>query len=159
VALLAIVGWVRALPAAWRERIPPTALPAVLGVTAFGLVTGMVLRTCHHWAGVAWDADALYASRLTQAALSVAWSLIGVALMLAGHRRLRRVAWIVGAALLGVVVAKLFLVELADRGSLSRIVSFLVVGGLMLTVGYFAPMPPRRDEAKPATPAPLGEPA
>jgi len=159
VALLAIVGWVRALPAAWRERVPPTVLPAVLGVTAFGLVTGLVLRTCHHWAGVAWDVDALYASRLTQAALSVAWSLIGVALMLAGHRRLRRVAWIVGAALLGVVVAKLFLVELADRGSLSRIVSFLVVGGLMLAVGYFAPMPPRRDEVRPAAPDPLGEPA
>jgi uncharacterized membrane protein len=159
VALLAIVGWVRALPAAWRERMPPTALPAVLGVTAFGLVTGMVLRTCHHWAGVAWDVDALYASRLTQAALSVAWSLIGVALMLAGHRRRRRVPWIVGAALLGVVVVKLFLVELADRGSLSRIVSFLVVGGLMLAVGYFAPMPPRRDEAKPAAPDAQGEPA
>jgi uncharacterized membrane protein len=69
------------------------------------------------------------------------------------------VAWIVGAALLGVVVAKLFLVELADRGSLSRIVSFLVVGGLMLAVGYFAPMPPRRDEVRPAAPDPLGEPA
>jgi uncharacterized membrane protein len=159
VALLAIVGWVRALPAAWRERMPPTALPAVLGVTAFGLVTGMVLRTCHHWAGVAWNVDALYASRLTQAALSVAWSLIGVALMLVGHRRLRRVLWLVGAALLGIVVAKLFLVELADRGSLSRIVSFLVVGGLMLAVGYFAPMPPRRDEAAPAAPDALGEPA
>ena len=159
VALLAIVGWVRVLPAAWRERMPPTALPAVLGVTAFGLVTGMVLRTCHHWAGVAWDADALYASRLTQAALSVAWSLIGVALMLLGHRRVRRVLWIVGAALLGGVVAKLFLVELADSGSLSRIVSFLVVGALMLAVGYFAPMPPRRDEAKAAAPDALGEPA
>ena len=159
VALLAIVGWVRALPAAWRERLPPAVLPALLGVTAFGLVTGMVLRTCHHWAGVAWNIDALYASRLTQAALSVAWSLIGVALMLLGHRRLRRMLWIVGAALLGVVVAKLFLVELADSGSLSRIVSFLVVGGLMLAVGYFAPMPPRRDETKPAAPDALGEPA
>ena len=159
VALLAIVGWVRALPAAWRLRVPPAGLPALLGVTAFALVTGLVLRTCHHWAGVAWDFDALYASRLAQAALSVAWSLIGVALMLLGHRRLRRVLWIVGAALLGVVVAKLFLVELADRGSLSRIVSFLVVGGLMLTVGYFAPMPPRRNDAEPATPDTVGEPA
>ena len=158
-ALLAIAAWLRALPAAWRERVPRAAPSALLGVTAFALVTGMVLRTCHHWAGVAWNIDAIYASRLAQAALSVAWSLIGVALMLVGHRRLRRVLWIVGVALLGVVVAKLFLVELADRGSLSRIVSFLVVGGLMLTVGYFAPMPPRRGEAQPAAPDVLGEPA
>ena len=47
-----------------------------------------------------------------------------------------------GACLLGVVVAKLFLVELADRGSLYRIVSFIVVGVLLLVVGYFAPIPP-----------------
>jgi uncharacterized membrane protein len=121
-------------------------------VTAFALVTGLVLRACHHWAGVAWSADALADSTLAQAALSVTWSLIGVALMLAGHRSGRRVPWGVGAALLGLVVAKLFLVELADRGTLSRIVSFIVVGGLMLAVGYFAPIPPRRAGAEPALP-------
>ena len=158
-ALLAIVGWVRALPEAWHAHAPRVTLSTMLGATAFAIATGMVLRSCHHWAGVAWSVDAMVASRLTQAALSVAWSLIGVALMLVGHRRLRRALWIVGAALLGVVVAKLFLVELADRGSLSRIVSFLVVGGLMLAVGYFAPMPPRRDDAPAASPDALGEPA
>jgi len=155
VALLALVGWVRTLPAALRERVPPMALPALAGVTAFGLATGLVLRTCHHWAGVPWTADALFASTLAQAALSVAWALIGVASMVAGHRAGRRVVWAVGAALLGVVVAKLFLVELADRGSLYRIVSFIVVGGLMLAVGYFAPIPPRRDDD--ARAGPLGE--
>ena len=159
VALLAIAGWVRALPATWRDAVPRQAGPTLLAATAFALVTGMVLRTCHHWAGVAWDGDALYASRLTQAALSVVWSSIGVAAMLAGHRMARRTPWIAGAALLGVVVAKLFLVELADRGGLSRIVSFLVVGGLMLAVGYFAPIPPRRNGAEPAEPGVVGEPA
>ncbi|MEO5686220.1 MAG: DUF2339 domain-containing protein [Burkholderiaceae bacterium] len=157
VALLALLVWVRALPPAWRGRVPPLALPAVAGVTAFGLVTGLVLRTCHHWAGIAWNADALYDSTLAQAALSVTWSLIGVALMVAGHRGGRRVVWGVGAALLGVVVVKLFLVELADRGTVSRSVSFMVVGGLMLAVGYFAPIPPRRPDGEPAPPDVPGE--
>ena len=53
--------------------------------------------------------------------------------------------WI-AAALLGVVVAKLFLVDLADRGGLFRIISFLSVGVLLLLVGYFSPVPPRQDE-------------
>ena len=150
-ALLAVLAWLRALPAAWRARVPPTLARAVAGVTAFGLVTGLVLRGCHHLGGVPWRADALFASTLAQAALSITWSLVGVALMVAGHRGTRRGLWIVGAALLGVVVAKLFLVELADRGSLYRIVSFMVVGALMLAVGYFAPIPPRRgDAARPA---------
>ena len=51
-----------------------------------------------------------------------------------------------GAALLGVVVLKLFFVELADSGGLYRIVSFIVVGLLLLMVGYFAPVPPSRKE-------------
>jgi uncharacterized membrane protein len=157
-ALLALAAWVRALPATWRRRVPDALPRAVLGATAFGLVTGMVLRTCHHWAGVAWTVDALFDSTLAQAALSVTWSLIGVALMVAGHRGMRRAPWVAGAGLLGVVVAKLFLVELADRGSLYRIVSFIVVGALMLAVGYFAPIPPRREEPA-ARPDTLGEPA
>ena len=43
--------------------------------------------------------------------------------------------------MLGVVVVKLFTVELADRGGLYRIVSFIGVGLLLLIVGYFAPVP------------------
>ena len=145
-ALLAIALWLRALPEAARAGVPRPIAFAIGGATAFAIVTGAVLRACHHLVGVAWDAEALFGSTLAQAALSVTWSLIGVALMLAGHRSARRAAWVVGAALLGVVVAKLFLVELADRGSLYRIVSFIVVGVLMLVVGYFAPMPPKRAD-------------
>ena len=146
IALLTLAAWLRANASARRQPRPTPALAATLAATAFALVTAMVLRSCAHWDGIAWNADALFASRLAQAALSVAWALIGVAAMVAGHRAGRRVAWAVGAALLGVVVAKLFLVELADRASLYRIVSFIVVGGLMLAVGYFAPIPPRRDD-------------
>jgi uncharacterized membrane protein len=41
------------------------------------------------------------------------------------------------------VVAKLFFVELSNRGGLERIISFIGVGVLLLVVGYFAPLPPR----------------
>lgn len=145
--LLALFLWRGALPASTSNQVPRPLLLAGLGATAFALYTGMVLRTCHHWAGVSWNEDALFASTLTQAALSVAWSIVGVALMMLGHKRVQRAVWIVGAALLGVVVLKLFFVELADRGGLYRIVSFIVVGLLLLMVGYFAPVPPNRKEA------------
>ena len=53
-------------------------------------------------------------------------------------------------SLIGVVVAKLFFVELSNRGGLARIVSFIGVGVLLLVVGYFSPLPP-----KPSSPMPL----
>ena len=151
--LLALFLWLRVLPDAVLQRVPRPLLLAGLGATAFALYTGMVLRTCHHWAGVAWDGSALFESTLAQAALSVAWSVVGVGAMLLGHRKAERVVWAVGAALLGVVVVKLFLIELADRGGMYRIVSFIVVGVLLLLVGYFAPVPPNRKTSADAAPA------
>ena len=48
--------------------------------------------------------------------------------------------------LIAVVVAKLFFVELGNRGGLERIISFIGVGVMLLVVGYFAPLPPRKAE-------------
>jgi uncharacterized membrane protein len=53
-----------------------------------------------------------------------------------------------GASLLGVVVVKLFLIDHSHVGGIERIVSFIGVGVLMLVVGWFAPVPPRRAEVR-----------
>jgi uncharacterized membrane protein len=65
---------------------------------------------------------------------------------LAAQRVLRKV-WMLGAVLLGVVVAKLFLVDLSNIGGLERVVSFLGVGLLMLAIGYMAPFPNESGKA------------
>ena len=43
---------------------------------------------------------------------------------------------------MAVVVAKLFLVDLSSLSAVGRMVSFIVVGVLLLVVGYLAPVPP-----------------
>lgn len=78
-----------------------------------------------------------------QAGLSIVWTLMALALMIGGHMRANREIWLGGAALIGVVVIKLFFVELSSRGGMERIVSFIGVGILLLVVGYFAPLPPK----------------
>jgi uncharacterized membrane protein len=62
--------------------------------------------------------------------------------MSVGARRASRRGWIVGAALLGLVIAKLFVVDLSNLETMARIVSFVTVGVLMLVIGYLAPLPP-----------------
>jgi uncharacterized membrane protein len=128
----------------------------VAGASLFALVTAMVMRTAHHWSGVPWAADDLLESMRVQAGLSIVWTLMALALMIGGHLRVRREIWIAGAVLIGVVVAKLFFVELSNRGGMARIVSFIGVGILLLVVGYFAPLPPKR--AAQATVEPTPEP-
>ncbi|WP_249678302.1 DUF2339 domain-containing protein [Pseudomonas abieticivorans] len=119
----------------------------LLGASLFALITATVMRTAHHWAGVPYALDWLLGSMLVQAALSLVWTLIALGLMIGGHLRHRREVWLVGAVLIAVVVAKLVFVELSNHGGLSRIVSFIGVGVLLLVVGYFAPLPPRRNES------------
>jgi uncharacterized membrane protein len=152
--LLGIIAWwwtQSELPAFRSSR---TLLAAVVGASSLAVITGMVMRTCHHWGGVAWQFSALLDSTLVQASLSIVWSITAIGLMLFGNRHRLRWVWISGASLIAVVVAKLFLVELAAKGSLARIVSFIVVGLLLLLVGYFAPLPPRKDAAPANAPSP-----
>jgi uncharacterized membrane protein len=121
------------------------------GAAAWFLVTMTVARGVHHLAGVPYEVDSLVASTTFQTALSIVWGIAGLAGMIAGTLLARRSVWMSGAVLMGIVVAKLFLVDLGNTDTLARVVSFLGVGVLLLVVGYFAPVPPRaRVEAQAA---------
>ncbi len=124
------------------QGIHSTHWTLVLAGLGFVAINTVWLRAVHHWAGVPWDADQLFASFLVQTGYSILWTLLAMALMLVAHRRHTRALWSGGAALLGLTVAKLFLVDLSNRGGSERIVAFIAVGVLMLVVGYFAPIPP-----------------
>jgi uncharacterized membrane protein len=126
------------------ERARRWVPQGVVGVSLFALFTATVFRTAHHWGGVPYELDPMLSSMLVQAGLSIVWTLLALALMIVGHLRARREMWLIGAALIAIVVAKLFFVELSNQGGLARIVSFIGVGVLLLVVGYFAPLPPRR---------------
>lgn len=144
--LFAVQRWARdGLPAlAIRPRQMQLAAQVVVGASLFALLTMMVCRSAFHWGQVPFQADALIESRLVQAGLSIVWTLIALSLTITGHLRARRDLWMTGAALIGVVVVKLFFVDLGNSGSLERIISFIGVGVLLLVVGYFAPLPPRQ---------------
>lgn len=131
-----------------RETVgPPMRLaPSWLwGAVALGMLiwlTGVVARTVHAFALVPYDWEAMIRSDIFHAAISVLWGLLALGGMLAANRLRRRVIWFSGAGLLVVVVIKLFVVDLSGSGSISRIVSFLAVGMLMLVIGFFTPLPP-----------------
>ena len=114
-----------------------------LATLTFVWLTAALLRTLHHWAGVPLSAQAIVRSTLVQTSVSIFWAVLALASMLVATRKGARIVWLVGATLLGVVIAKLFLVDLSRVGTIERIVSFVVVGVLMLVVGYFSPLPPQ----------------
>lgn len=155
-AFLALFTWLfkvkspeLAAPAWFLETIPLVRLLA--GLSIFGWLNSALLRSLHYWAGVPLYGDAMMRSVLVQASLSIFWSLTALCLMVYSTRKAMRKLWLSGAGLLGVVVLKLFLVDLSNSGTLERIVSFVGVGILILIVGYLSPVPPQGEKSETKT--------
>lgn len=119
-------------------------LIAAVAAMAFIWLNAALIRTLHHNFGAPITSYGMAHSTLVQASLSIFWGLLGFTAMTIAARQRWRYVWIVGAALMVVVVAKLFLVDLSNVGTIARIMSFLTVGALLLVTGYLAPLPPRK---------------
>ena len=134
------------LPALWQAR-----LPVVAACFLYGWFNLMLLRTVSHYLGMPYQFEDLFASQFVQAMLSLVWSVTALLLMRHAARQQRRQQWGLGAVLLGLVVLKLFAIDLSNVGGIERIVSFVGVGLLMVLIGYLAPFPKAEAEA-PAEP-------
>lgn len=117
----------------------------IYAATIFVWLNAIMVRGLHHWGGVPFEAQAMFDSNLAQTSFALFWSLLALLVMVVATRRGMRMLWIAGAGLLGVVVVKLFLIDLAGQGSIERIVSFVAVGLLLLVIGWFSPVPPHYD--------------
>jgi uncharacterized membrane protein len=140
--LLVAGRWlVELAPAQWsRSR----GLLLTLG--GFLFATSATLRGVHQLGGLSWDAT-LWSSMLAQTSLTIVWSVLGVVSWILGSRRGSRPLWLGGAVLMGVVLAKLLLVDRTHLGSVLGIVSFIAYGLLCTVIGYLAPAPPRHAGA------------
>ncbi|MDV9040483.1 DUF2339 domain-containing protein [Stenotrophomonas sp. RAC2] len=113
----------------------------LLSLATFVALTSVVLHGVHQWGGLSWNASMMRFS-LAQTSLTVLWSVLGVIAWVWGSRRGQRVLWMVGAVLMGVVLAKLVIVDRQHLGNLLGIASFIAYGLLCTVVGYLAPAPP-----------------
>jgi uncharacterized membrane protein len=124
---------------------------AIIVAAGFAFITDATLRAVHHLAGAPWD-DSIAQSMLAQTALTVVWSVLGVVGWVLGSRRGSRPLWLAGAVLMGIVFAKLLLVDRTHLGSALGIASFIAYGVLCTVIGYLAPAPPRTARGEGARP-------
>ncbi|HWW75170.1 MAG TPA: DUF2339 domain-containing protein, partial [Pyrinomonadaceae bacterium] len=76
--------------------------------------------------------------------LSVVWALYGAGLLLAGRVRRSRLLRLLALALLGLTTLKAFFFDLSGLESAYRIVSFIVLGAILLAVSYLYQKSQRR---------------
>ncbi len=147
--LLALAWWLYVLGVHLSIRpfdLSRRTLIIIGGATVFLWLNAMLIRTLHYWSGVSFNLGAMAESDLVQTSLSIFWTLSAMLIMLWGTRRDFRPVWMAGAGLVGVVIIKLFVFDLANTSTVERIVSFIGVGVLCLAIGYLAPLPARVEE-------------
>lgn len=139
---------------AWTRQLTKTRLAGkerplriTLGGMAFIWLNLTAARAVHYYGNVPYPIDAIFETDAFQMTATILWTLTALVLMGFGTRRSLRPSWIVGASLLGIVILKLFTLDLSNLDIVARIISFISVGVLMLLIGYLAPLPPPRTEA------------
>ncbi|HKS55171.1 MAG TPA: DUF2339 domain-containing protein [Steroidobacteraceae bacterium] len=147
-AIASLAMWWSALEPAERATLWPLDIRALIAGVAgivFLWLNAALIRSLHHNWGAPITFYGITHSTLVQSALSIFWGVLGFAAMTIAARQRWRYVWLVGVGLMIVVIAKLFLVDLSSVGTVPRILSFMVVGGLLLATGYLAPLPPKRE--------------
>jgi uncharacterized membrane protein len=142
--LIAILAWRWWQASETRSR----AVAATFAAAGFWWLNGLLVRSLHHGAGTPMWEQGAWGSSTVQTGFTILWTVTALGATLVATRRGWRTAWMVGAGLLAVVVAKLFFIDLSQVGALARIISFLGVGALMLVIGYLSPLPPAAKEAR-----------
>jgi uncharacterized membrane protein len=142
-ALVMLAFYVLALPAARREALlRQKAFVVLAAALVFIWLNSALVRALHHGFDAPLGWHGMRHSFLVQSSLSIFWTLLGLSVMVVSTRKGWRQAWIAGAAMMAVVVLKLFAVDLEGTGTIARIASFMSVGLLMLLAGYVSPLPP-----------------
>jgi uncharacterized membrane protein len=142
-ALIAILLWLR-----FASRAEGWPLGLVAAV-AFVWLNAMLVRAFHHYGDVPYRIDAWSHSLAVQTGITLLWTTTALVSMWLAAWRGARLPWVAGAALLAAVVCKLFFVDLSGSGTVTRIVSFVGVGVLMLVIGYVAPPPGKESRHAP----------
>lgn len=141
VSIAMLIGFMWMLSLQVKSGLDKGIVAVLMVLSLLWLSSYIVLRALHVYLGTPLNELALWQDGTVQLSLTLLW--VGLAFMtmsLASHKQLRSV-WILGGSILVVVTLKLVLFDLSHIGTLTRVVSFLGAGLVMLVIAYIAPMP------------------
>ncbi|WP_296277660.1 DUF2339 domain-containing protein [uncultured Acinetobacter sp.] len=129
-----------------QQRGLQIASVAVVILTGLMLISSIMLRSLHHFLQLPyWSVDA-WQNGTVQASLTILWVVLALILTTFASKKALRHVWMIGIAVLALVIAKLIFLDLSHTHTITRIVSFIGSGLVMLVIGYFAPLPPAHKD-------------
>ncbi|MGL6278742.1 MAG: DUF2339 domain-containing protein, partial [Gaiella sp.] len=153
-AVVIAAAWTVALTGASVLAVRQWLLSAAAGLTLFGCSL-LVLELAERVSTSSVSTD----FQRGHTALSALWGIGALVLYVVGLARERSDLRMVGLALFGLSLAKLFLYDLSSLSSVTRAFSFIAVGGILLAAGFFAERFVSRGGSPPGAPLSGGGPS
>lgn len=125
------------------------SVAVILVITGLLLVSSLMLRSLHHYMALPYWSLEAWQNGTVQASLTILWAALALILTTFASKKALRYVWLLGIAVLAVVIAKLIFLDLSHTHTITRIISFIGSGLIMLVIGYFAPLPPKAKEQDP----------
>lgn len=139
IAMLAAFLWMLGLQS--KAGLDKGIVAVLMVLSILWLTSYVLLRALHVYMATPFNDIALWQNGTVQLSLTLLWvSLACVTMSLASRKQLRPM-WILGGSILVLVTLKLVLFDLAHIGTLTRVISFLGAGFMMLIIAYIAPIP------------------
>ena len=141
VSLAMLAGFIWMLYLQVKAGLDKGIVAVLMVLSLLWLSSYILLRALHVYFNTPYNDLALWENSLVQLSLTLLWvSLAFITMSFATKKHLRPM-WILGGSILAIVTLKLVLLDLSHVGTLTRVISFLGAGLVMLIIAYIAPIP------------------
>lgn len=110
------------------------------------MLTLIIVRACYFYLDLSHWSLSLLLDKNIQITFTIIWTLLGFTFWIYGSKKRSHLIWNIGAALMGLVLLKLLLIDRSNLGNVTGIISFIGYGLFCLVIGYLAPQPPKEQQ-------------
>ena len=154
VSIAMLAGFIWMLSLQIKTGLDKGIVAVLMVLSLLWLSSYIVLRALHIYLGTPFNELALWGNATVQLSLTLLWvGLAFITMSIASRKQLRSV-WILGGSILVMVTLKLVLFDLSHIGTLTRVISFLGAGFVMLIISYIAPIPEGENTNPSSRPSP-----
>ena len=141
VSIAMLIGFIWMLNLQMKAGLEKSLGAILMMSSLLWLSSYVVLRALHVYFLTPYNDWEMWQNALVQLSFTLLWVSLAFICMLTATKRNLRSLWIFGGCILVLVTLKLVLFDLSHIGTLTRVISFLGAGLVMLIIAYIAPMP------------------
>ena len=141
VSIAMLIGFIWMLNLQMKSGLEKSLGAILMMSSLLWLSSYVVLRALHVYFLTPYNDWEMWENALVQLSFTLLWVSLAFICMLTATKRNLRSLWIFGGCILVLVTLKLVLFDLSHIGTLTRVISFLGAGLVMLIIAYIAPMP------------------